>query len=332
MRFPEVVSQDSPAPHARARAPATQKLSIIVPVYMNEENLPETVPKLLALEQSLGGLALELVFVDDGSRDGSLELLLAMQRADPERIRVVKLTRNFGAMAAVQAGLGYATGDCVGTIAADLQDPPELFLRMVEEWRRGTKVVIAVRAERQDSPLQKMFSNMYYALMRSYAISDYPAGGFDVLLADREVVDAVTRINEKNTNLLSLVFWMGYGHFRIPYVRTRRRKGKSTWTLSKKIKLFIDSFVAFSYAPIRFASVVGLLFAATAFIYAGVVFAAWWRNGIAVEGFAALMIFMAFTAGLQMTILGVIGEYLWRTLDETRKRPTFVVDRVFEPR
>jgi len=152
------------------------------------------------------------------------------------------------------------------------------------------------------------------------------------MLADREVVDAVKHIAEKNTNLLSLVFWMGYGHYRIPYVRGKRTKGKSTWTLSKKIKLFIDSFVAFSYAPIRFASVIGLLFALAAFTYAGVVFVAWWRQGIAVEGFAALIIFMAFTAGLQMTILGVIGEYLWRTLDESRKRPTFVVDRVFESR
>lgn len=307
-----------------------KKFSIVVPVYFNELNLPHTVPQLLALAGKLPGYELELVFVDDGSKDRSLQLLLEMRARHPKEIKVVKLTRNFGAMAAAQAGLTVATGDCVGIIAADLQDPPELFLEMIAQWEKGVKVVLAVRIDREDSPLQKLFSNAYYALIRRFAIKDYPPGGFDFLLADREVVGAVNRIREKNTNLLSLVFWLGYDHVALPYVRRKRTAGKSTWTPAKKVKLFIDSFVAFSYVPIRFVSVVGLVFAGAAFGYAALVLYAWWRHGIAVEGFAALVILIAFTAGVQMTMLGVIGEYLWRTLDETRKRPTYVIDAVFD--
>jgi dolichol-phosphate mannosyltransferase len=310
--------------------PATRRrLSIVVPIYYNELNIPDTVPQLLALAPQLPGYELELVFVDDGSKDHSLALLLEQQRLHPESVKVVKLTRNFGAMSAVQAGLTVATGDCVGIIAADLQDPPELFLEMVAHWERGTKVVFAVRADREESASQKFFSNGYYALIRKFALAGYPPGGFDFFLVDRQVLDEVNRIREKNTNLMSLIFWLGYHPVMIPYVRRRRQKGKSRWTLAKKIKLFIDSFVAFSYAPIRFLSLTGLVFAVLGFAYAAVVFFDWLVNGIPVKGYAPIIIFVALTSGIQMLMLGVLGEYLWRALDETRRRPSFVVDEVF---
>ena len=305
-------------------------LSIIVPVYYNALNLPDTIPRLLALEPDMGGARLELVFVDDGSGDASLDVLLDFQRSHPDRIRVVKLTRNFGSMAAIQAGLTVARGDCVGMIAADLQDPPELFLEMLAHWRNGAKAVLAVRADREESLSQRFFSNSYYALIRRFALPSYPAGGFDFFLVDRQVVGDINRIREKNTNLMSLIFWLGYRPVLLPYVRRARGKGVSRWTLAKKIKLFIDSFVAFSYVPIRFLSATGLLVATSAFLYGGYVFYAWLVNDIPVRGFAPLVIVLAFTAGLQMTMLGVLGEYLWRTLDETRRRPSFVIDEVYE--
>jgi polyisoprenyl-phosphate glycosyltransferase len=308
---------------------ARRRLSIVVPIYYNELNIPDTVPQLLALAPQLPGYELELVFVDDGSKDDSLALLLEQQRLHPETIKVVKLTRNFGAMSAVQAGLTVATGDCVGIIAADLQDPPELFLEMVGHWERGTKVVFAVRADREESASQKFFSNGYYALIRKFALAGYPPGGFDFFLVDRQVLDEVNQIREKNTNLMSLIFWLGYHPVMIPYVRRSRKKGKSRWTLAKKIKLFIDSFVAFSYAPIRFLSVTGLVFAMLGFAYAAIVFFDWLVNGIPVKGYAPIIIFVALTSGIQMLMLGVLGEYLWRALDETRRRPSFVVDEVF---
>jgi dolichol-phosphate mannosyltransferase len=233
-------------------------------------------------------------------------------------------------MAAILAGLTVARGDCVGMIAADLQDPPELFLEMLRHWRSGSKAVLAVRADREDSASQRLFANAYYALIRRFALSGYPLGGFDFFLIDRQIVSDIIHISEKNTNLMSLIFWLGYQPVMLPYVRRLRQKGKSRWTLSKKIKLFIDSFVAFSYVPIRFLSATGLIVATSAFVYGAYVFYAWLVNDIPVRGFAPLVLVLAFTAGIQMTMLGVLGEYLWRTLDETRRRPSFVIDEVFD--
>jgi dolichol-phosphate mannosyltransferase len=303
--------------------------SIIVPVYFNELNIPDTVPQLLSLQESLPGYSLELVFVDDGSRDHSLATLRDFQQRFPSTIRVVKLTRNFGSMAAIQAGLTVARGDCVGMIAADLQDPPELFLEMLKHWERGIKAVFAVRADREESRMQTFFSNSYYALMRTFALPDYPSGGFDFFLIDRQVVEQISTIREKNTNVMSLVFWLGFEPVAIPYVRRARQKGKSRWTVSKKLKLFIDSFVAFSYAPIRFLSAFGLLIAFSAFLYAAYVVYLWLGRGIPVKGYAPIVILLALTSGIQMTMLGVLGEYLWRTLDESRRRPAFVIDEVY---
>jgi len=304
--------------------------SIVIPVYFNEPNLPDTIPQLLALEDRLRDYQLELVFVDDGSGDRSLDILLEYRERYPLKIKVVKLTRNFGSMCAIQAGFTVAGGDCVGMISADLQDPPELFVDMIAHWEKGIKAVFAVRSDRDESQLQKFFSNTYYAMMRRFAIPGYPVGGFDFLLIDRQIVDEVNHIHEKNTNIMSLIFWLGHGHVMLPYVRRSRAKGKSRWTIRKKIKLFIDSFVAFSYVPIRLLSAVGLLVAASAFLYGAFILYAWWVSKIEVKGWTPLMILLAFTAGIQMTMLGVLGEYLWRTLDESRKRPSYVIDAVFD--
>ncbi len=303
--------------------------SIVVPIYFNEPNLDDTVPALLSLEKDLGGDTLELVFVDDGSQDRSLELLREFQKAHPDNIQVVKLTRNFGSMSAILAGMHHARGDCVGMIAADLQDPHQLFIEMHDHWRRGAKAVFAVRADREEAFSQKLFSNTYYALMRRFALPGYPAGGFDFFLIDRQVVEHLKTINEKNTNLMSLVFWLGFHPTMIPYTRKARTKGVSRWTFSKKVKLFIDSFAAFSYVPIRFFSLLGALIAAAAFVYGAYVLTAALFGGIPVKGYAPLMVVLAFVSGVQMLMLGILGEYLWRVLDETRRRPPFVVDQVW---
>lgn len=304
--------------------------SIVIPVYYNELNLPDTIPQLLALEDKLDGYGLELVFVDDGSGDRSLEILLENQKLFPQIIKIVKLTRNFGSMAAIQAGFSVATGDCVGMIAADLQDPPELFVDMISYWEKGVKAVFAIRSDREESLIQKMFSNTYYALLRRFAIKDYPKGGFDFLLVDKQIVKEVNQACEKNTNIMTLIFWLGHGHVTIPYVRRSRKKGKSRWTLAKKIKLFIDSFIAFSYVPIKFLSVLGLLFSIGSFFYAGFIFYHWLAYGIEVKGWTAMMILLTLTSGIQMMMLGLLGEYLWRTLDEIRRRPSYVIDAIVD--
>ena len=308
---------------------AKKKLSIVIPVYFNEPNLPDTIPHLLALGDELPDYNLELVFVEDGSRDRSLELLLDAWNQHPEQIKVVKLTRNFGTMAALQAGLTVASGDCVGVIAADLQDPPELFLEMVRHWEQGVKAIFAVRSDREESVVQKTFSNLYYALINRFAVPGYPPGGFDFFLVDRQVIDEVNKIREKNTNLMTLIFWLGYQAVFIPYVRRKRVKGNSRWTFGKKVKLFVDTFVSFSYFPIRLFSFLGIIYAVISFSYGAFIFISWLTFGIEVQGWVPMMLVLTFTAGLQMTLLGILGEYLWRTLDEARDRPLFVIDTVY---
>ena len=308
---------------------AKKTISIVIPVYFNEPNLPDTVPQLLALEDQLNGYNLELVFVDDDSKDKSLSILLDYRERFPKQIKVVKLTRNFGTMAALQAGLTVANGDCVGVIAADLQDPPELFLEMARHWEQGVKAIFAVRSDREEPFLQKSFSNLYYALINRFAVPGYPAGGFDFFLVDRQVIEDVNKIHEKNTNLMTLIFWLGYQAVFIPYVRRKRTKGKSRWTLGKKVKLFVDTFVSFSYFPIRLFSFLGIIYALLSFTYGVFIFIAWLTFGIPVQGWVPMMLVLTFTAGLQMTLLGILGEYLWRTLDESRGRPLFVIDTVY---
>jgi polyisoprenyl-phosphate glycosyltransferase len=304
--------------------------SIIIPVYFNELNLPDTIPRLLELTHILRDYVLELIFVDDGSGDRSLDILLMFQSQHPEIIKVIRLTRNFGSMAAIQAGLAIASGNCVGMITADLQDPPELFPEMIHHWEQGSKAVFAVRQDREEPPFHKIFSNGYYALLRKFAIRNYPLSGFDFFLVDRQIVEEIKRINEKNTNLMALIFWLGFKPILIPYVRRKREKGKSRWTLSKKTKLFIDTFVAFSYFPIRIVSVVGFLVALASFSYGVYIFIYWIFFGIRVEGWVSTMLILTFTSGIQMTMLGILGEYLWRTLDEIRGRPQYVIDEVFD--
>ncbi|MDX2187071.1 MAG: glycosyltransferase family 2 protein [Opitutaceae bacterium] len=308
---------------------APSLLSIVVPVYYNEANLPDTIPALLGLREQLAPTELELIFVDDGSGDGSLDLLVEAQRRHPDVVRVVKLSRNFGSMAAIQAGFSFAKGNCVGMISADLQDPIELFGTLIRHWRQGAKAVFAVRQGREESFSQRAFASFFYSMLRRYALPGYPEGGYDFFVIDRQLVDEVVRMEEKNTHLMSLIYWLGFSPVMVPYVRKARRKGKSRWTFAKKVKLLIDSFVAFSYLPVRFLSAFGLLTSLLAVCYAAFQVVARLVWDVPVPGFSTIVVLIALTSGVQMTMLGVLGEYLWRSLDESRRRPLFVVDRIY---
>jgi glycosyltransferase involved in cell wall biosynthesis len=305
------------------------KLSIVIPVYYNEQNLPDTIPRLLALKDKIP-CELELVFVDDGSKDRSLEILLKYHALYPKNILVIKLTRNFGEYSAVQAGFVKITGDCVGVISADLQDPPELLIDMVKYWEKGVKAVLAVRRERDDPKLSRFLSDSFYALFRRFAIPGYPNRGFDFVLIDRQIVHDINNIYEKNTNVMTLIYWLGYSYVYIPYNRKKREKGKSRWTLNKRIKFAIDSFLAFSYFPIRLVSGLGLVFIFASVVYGATVLYNSWSVKIPIHGWTTLTILVTFIGGVQMVVLGVLGEYLWRTLDQTRKRPMYVIDRIYQ--
>jgi dolichol-phosphate mannosyltransferase len=201
---------------------------------------------------------------------------------------------------------------------------------MIKSWEKGNKVVLATRSDREDSFTQKMFSNSYYYLMRKFALKGYPMGGFDFVLIDRQVAQELIDINEKNTNIMSLIYWLGHQQDTFSYVRQQRKFGKSKWTLSKKIKLFIDSFVSFSYAPIRFMSLIGFLTAGLSFIYGIFVIINAILGTVTIQGWTTIVALITFLLGMIMIMLGIIGEYLWRILDESRKRPSFIIDEVYQ--
>jgi dolichol-phosphate mannosyltransferase len=302
--------------------------SVIVPVYQNAENLDDTIPKLLGLQKMLPDYALEVIFVDDGSTDGSYAILERFHKENKETIRVIKMTKNFGQGPAIQAGMLASRGDCVGIISADLQDPYELFVEMIEKWEAGTRLVIAAREGREESASKSLFSNTFWKLVNRYAVSDYPVGGFDFFLIDRKIIDDMNRIHAKNTHIFVLLFSLGYDYEILHYTRQERKAGESQWTLSKKIKLVVDTFVSFTFLPIRGIACLGFTISALSFLYAIVMIINRLIFTDKFEGWTTIITLTTLFGGLTLLTLGIIGEYIWRILDETRNRPIFVVDKV----
>jgi dolichol-phosphate mannosyltransferase len=303
---------------------------VVVPVYFNEQNIPVTWPALReVLMQLPSEYSWEIIFVDDGSGDASYEKLLEVQKSAPEYVKIVKFTRNFGQVAAMLAGLNEAKGDCCIFISADLQDPPELMLEMVRRWDQGAKkIVLGTRTHREDPPLARWASRVFYRLMRRYAIPNMPEGGFDYFLIDRRVINIMNGLEEKNTFMQGQVLWTGFKPEIIGYTRRKREIGRSRWTVSRKIKYFVDGFVTYTVAPIRLITAVGLVVSILSFGYATLIFflKLFWQ--VPVKGWAPIMISMLFLSGVQLFMLGIIGEYLWRNYYETRQLPNFVVDEI----
>lgn len=301
------------------------KLSIIIPVYFNEANLRPLYEKLSDIVLQRLEIDYELIFVDDGSRDKSFKVLESLRKENP-KVKVLKLSRNFGSHTAIFAGMNYASGDAVCMITADLQDPPEIILEMLKKYEKGSKLVIAVRADRDEGKVQKTISNLYYKMMRAFALKNMPEGGFDCFLCDKKIIQVICQMKEKNSSLMGQLLWCGFEPDQIYYVRQAREIGKSRWTLSKKVKLFIDSFMAFSYTPIRAISALGILISLLGFIYGIFVIANKLMHNIPIEGWASMMVVFLFVSGIQMIMLGILGEFLWRNFDESRKRPVYIVD------
>ena len=305
------------------------KLSVIIPCYYNELNIPVTSKELIDNERLFPtGVEFEYVMVDDGSKDNTLAELKKFRDQQPGKVKIVKLSGNFGSYNAIQAGMKYATGDCTVVIAADLQDPPELMVKMYEYWLKGVKLVVANRDEREDGFVSRLFSENYQKLIRKYALPDLPKGGFDYCLFDRQLREQVTTMNETNTNSLYLLMWLKYDFVSIPYTRKVRKIGKSRWTLKKKIKLFVDSFVSFSYAPLRLITTAGLVLGFISCSYALFVIIARLCGAIVLQGWTSMMVVFLVISSFQMMALGIIGEYLWRNLEAGRKRPPYIVDEV----
>ena len=302
------------------------KISIVIPVYYNSDTLmllyEDMKEKIL---HKLGDY--EIVFVDDGSGDNSWEIMNRIRDMD-ENVRCVRLSRNFGEHAAILAGLHVCTGDCAVTKQADLQEDSELILEMYESWKKGNKVVIAVRAQRDDSAIKKFFANMYYSIVRKCIDKNMPEGGFDCYLLDRQVIGVIEMLDEKNSALTLQVLWVGFKSEKIYFHRKDREIGESRWTLSKKIKLVMDSMMSFSYFPIKFMSGVGAVCAIISFLWIIEVILERLLIGTPIDGWASLMCLILFSTGTVLLMLGILGEYLWRTFDASRNRPPFIIDTV----
>jgi len=300
-------------------------VSIIVPVYNNAPSLPELARQLDALAAKKPEHHFEFVYVDDGSADDSFAVLKKLAGED-KRIKVVKLSRNFGSNMAILAGMNHASGDCVGFISADLQEPPETLLEMLLQWEAGYRVSLAVRKDRHGDPwLTRVFANVFNWLFKKFVFPGLSPQGVGFFLVDRQVVDVLLRCNEKNAHLIGLILWSGFEYNTVMYERAKRPYGKSEWTFGKKLKYLIDAFAAFSYLPLRLSSTLGLFLAAAGSIYALVIIVLRVLNLIPVAGWAALAVIVIITSGTQLIMLGVIGEYLWRSFEATRQRPPFIV-------
>ncbi len=302
------------------------KLSLVIAAYNEELNLPKIYERIVGVEWHRSGMEIEIVFVDDHSRDGTLQILRGLAARDP-RVKWLRLSRNFGSHKAFAAGLEYTTGDASVILAADLQDPPECVPLMIEKWRAGAKVVWAVRGARAgENWFTKCSARLYYLLMRRYAIADLPQTGADFLLMDRIVTDALRAAPERNTSLLALIQWMGFEQAQIIYTKEARRAGVSKWTFFKRVKLAVDSFVSFSYMPIRLMSLLGFTSAVLGFLYALFLVIRRICYATPIEGWTSLICVVLIMSGVQLVMLGVLGEYLWRTFDESRRRPRFLIE------
>ncbi len=305
------------------------KISIVIPVYYNEDTLMDLYQDMK--EKILGQIGpYELVFVDDGSGDDSWKIMNEIKALD-EYVRLVKLSRNFGEHAALLAGLSVCTGDCAVTKQADLQEDSTLILEMYESWKKGNKVVLAVRRSRDENAVKVFFANMYYAMVRKFVNKNMPVGGCDCYLVDRQVIEVLERLDEKNSSLTLQVLWVGFKTDMVYFDRKDREKGKSRWTFAKKFKLVMDSMMSFSYVPIRFMTYIGVVFDLFALVLMISVLVEYFTNGVPILGWASLMCVILLSAGLILSMLGILGEYVWRTLDASRTRPPFIIDEERTP-
>ena len=301
------------------------KLSIVVPVYYNADSLEDMYIDLREKVLTKLECEYELIFVNDGSGDESYQVMKKLKEQD-DNIRNFSLSRNFGSHAAILCGLEHMTGDCAVVKAADMQEPSELILDMLESWKRGNNVVLAVRQERNESFKQKYFANLYYTLVRKMALSNMPEAGFDIYLVDKKVVNVLSALDEKNSSLACQILWSGFKTDMVPYVRLARQVGKSRWTLAKKLRLVMDTLFSFSTVPIKAVTTIGIFSFCGAIVWAIAEIVFKLMGMIDVSGWTTLFIFNLFSFGVIMLTLGILGEYLWRTFDASRNRPPYIVE------
>lgn len=299
------------------------ELSVVIPVFNEEENLEVLQDRLTTVLDDLTD-RWEVLYVDDGSRDRSVALIKAHHAADP-RVKLIRLSRNFGHQAALNAGLDHARGEAVIMMDADLQDPPEVLPRFVAAWRDGAEVAYGIREHRQGNVAKRAGYRTFYRLYRRLADIDVPLDAGDFCLMDRVVVDAVVALPESQRFLRGLRSWVGFEQVGVPYDRPDRHAGEPKYSLTGLIRLAFDGLLSFSATPLRMSSLLGLATAAAGVLYILFALAARLRTGDIPEGWTSTVAIILVLGGVQLLMIGIVGEYLARVYAETKARPSYIV-------
>ncbi len=298
------------------------ELGVIIPCYNEEKVLPELLKELDKLDQALPS-PVYFLFVDDGSTDETLEILTAVCDRD-ERVACLSLSRNFGHQSAISAGLQHARGDILAVIDADLQDPPLAIPAFIDKWREGYDVVYGIRTNRKERLPLRLAYALFYRILKKIAHIDVPLDAGDFALMDRRVVDVINRMPEHNRFIRGLRGWVGFRQTGVPYERQSRHSGTSKYPFSKLMKLALDGLVSFSAVPLRLASWLGALAALLGFGYLLYAFIARLAGVSIPAGWTSTMIIILFLGGIQLMVLGILGDYIGRIFDEVKNRPHYI--------
>ena len=303
------------------------EFSVIIPAYNEQEVIEETYRRLTAVMGQLNE-PYELIFIDDGSRDKTAAVLARVCEQDKHAI-LIRFSRNFGHMPAITAGMDYARGNAVMVIDADLQDPPELFPKMIEKWREGYEVVYGKRSDRKgETGFKKLTAGLYYRFLKQMTDVDLPVDTGEFRLIDRKVCDAIKRIKEKNRYIRGLVSWVGFKQTAVEYVREKRFAGETKYPLTKMIKLAMDGITSFSYKPLKLAANLGFFISLLSFIYLLVVLYERLFTHSTTTGWASMVSIVLFSQGIVLMVLGLMGEYIGRIFEEIKGRPIYIIDEI----
>lgn len=316
----------SEAPGRDDDAAARPLVSVVIPALDEADNVPDTLTRFGELAVAHPGYEFELVLVDDGSRDGTADLVLDLAKPD-SRVTVVRLARSFGSHYAISAGLAHCAGECAVVFGADLQEPPSLLADFLAHWEQGSEVVWGVRRSRVGrSRAQEFASKSFSLLFTRYAnLANYPPEGPSGVLLDRCVIDEVGRLPEHNRNVLALIAWLGFTQTRVDYDQQARRHGESRWTRRKMVKLAVDSLIQFSSMPLRVCSFTGVAVAVAGALYALLLVIRSLAGVNTPSGWPTVLVIVLLLGGTQLTVIGIMGEYLWRAVEESRGRPLYVI-------
>ena len=300
-------------------------LSIVIPVYKNQDSIPELFQGLNELHNK-NNFKLEVIFVVDGSPDQSALVIDKEAKLYDFKTKLILLSRNFGSFSAIRAGLSKATGEFVGVMAADLQEPTSLMSDFYDALKDGqSDIAVGVRTKREDSPLDKFMAESFWTLYKKFVQSEMPAGGVDVFAANRKVIDKINSLQEINSSLVGLLIWLGFRRVEVPYQRFKRPYGKSAWTFKKKLRYLTDSIFSFTDLPFRIMFLSGLIGILISIVIALTVIVAKIFGSITVPGYTATILISLFFFGLNSVGLSILGGYLWRTFENSKGRPVYII-------